>query len=282
MCIEESSVLHKLQVETLVGARASEGKNMPLVNAHSASNTTLLPACFVLKLTKPLPFSVNQARKISKITGIEFSNINEGSNLISLMTKQFFSKPVSQKGISFYSVLPDQNHCYYMNKNSNNIQGILVNKVAFTHPSNVPRILVFLRQQVLFNVVFSSVIRHPKEFGKFVIYLICCLISIIIQMIYGLIFIDSYCHIFEISSIDLNNIYIQFEHPMEQSLVTMDIDLRDITNVKCKFYPNVLPNINLDDYASKIMQKFVTFLIYYKLSFIVIIFSIELYLFLLL
>lgn len=69
----------------------------------------------------------------------------------------------------------------------------------------------------------------------------------------------------------LTNIYVQFEHPIEQSLATMEIDLKDITQVKCKLYAsnnatnnnnntNNNSNISLnsicnDDYITKVMQK---------------------------
>lgn len=165
VCIEESPNVHKLQIEPLVGVRTSEGKNMPLVQAHSASNTTQLPACFVLKLARPLPLYLDQARKISKITGIEFPNINEQCNLFSLMANQYFSKQISERTTAFYAAMPDQHHCYYVNGDPGDLKGILIEKIAFTHPSHVPRILVFLRQQVLFNVIIGSVIRHLQKTG---------------------------------------------------------------------------------------------------------------------
>ena len=78
--------------------------------------------------------------------------------------------------------------------------------------------------------------------------------------------IESNCHIFEIAASDLNNIYVQFEHPIEQSLATMDIDLRDITNVKCRLYPNGFSSICSDDYASKTLQKYIFYLFCYNIN----------------
>ncbi|KAJ6225072.1 hypothetical protein RDWZM_003617 [Blomia tropicalis] len=229
--IEESPNMHKLQNESLICVKMSDGKNLPQVVAHTASNSTQLPACFVLKLSKSLPISIEQIKTISKVTGIDFPNVNQQSNLITLMANQIFTiKHIAEKTSSFYATLSDQNHCYYVNGNSVGIKGILVEKIPFTHPSNVPRILMYLRQQVLFNVIMGSIIRQLED-------------------------IESNCHIFEIAASDLNNIYVQFEHPIEQSLATMDIDLRDITNVKCRLYPNGFSSICSDDYASKTLQK---------------------------
>ncbi len=54
----------------------------------------------------------------------------------------------------------------------------------------------------------------------------------------------------------MSNINIQFEHPTEESLATVDLDLRDVTNVKCKLYPtSSLSSFCSDDYASKVMQR---------------------------
>lgn len=252
ICIEESNIQHKLQTEQLISVKVSEGKNLPQVAAHTASNSTLLPAVFVLKLAKPLPVCVDQARKISKITGIEFPNIATDSNLITLIAKQCFpGQNIPEHTSAFFSSLPDQSHCYYVNGSSDEIKGITLERVSFTHPSHVPQILVHLRQQVLFNVVISSIIRQMHEPGKLTQVIFCA------NSKHKLYFfkLDFKCHIFEIATTDLNNIYVQFEHPLEQSLATMDIDLKDITNVKCKLYPNILANICPENYPSKIMQK---------------------------
>lgn len=166
--IEESPNMHKLQNESLICVKMSDGKNLPQVVAHTASNSTQLPACFVLKLSKPLPISIEQIKTISKVTGIDFPNVNQQSNLITLMANQIFTiKHIAEKTSSFYTTLSDQNHCYYVNGNSVGIKGILVEKIPFTHPSNVPRILMYLRQQVLFNVIMGSIIRQLEDIGNF-------------------------------------------------------------------------------------------------------------------
>lgn len=76
-------------------------------------------------------------------------------------------------------------------------------------------------------------------------------------------------NILEISASSLHNIYIQFEHPVEQSLVTLDIDLRDLTNVKCCLYPSLLDS-TLDDLATKIMQKYICLFLHMKLIFLIV------------
>lgn len=54
----------------------------------------------------------------------------------------------------------------------------------------------------------------------------------------------------------MTNTNVQFEHPTDESLATLGIDLRDITNVKCKLYTlNSFTAVCSDDYASKVMQR---------------------------
>ena len=54
--------------------------------------------------------------------------------------------------------LPEQQHCYFMT-DSRHLDAVLVSNIPFTHPGHVPQILVYLRQQALFNSVISSCIR---------------------------------------------------------------------------------------------------------------------------
>lgn len=249
VCIEASSVTHKLQIESLLTVKTTDGKNpLPQFSMHSSSNATSLPACFVLKLEKPLPICHELAQNICKKTGIEFPNIHSKSNLIDLLAKQLFPNYNHHQSASFCAELPGQNHCYYVNGSPENIDGILIDKIPFTHPTHVPQILIFLRQQVLFNVILGSIIRQFKKTGN----------SFQLQYLLDsnpIFKLDPNSYIFEISYSGLSNIYVQFENPIEQSLATVDIDLKDITNVKCKLYPNVLNNICSDDFVSKIMQK---------------------------
>lgn len=140
-------------------------------------NSQSLPAYYVLRLTQPLPICLDLVHKIVKLTGIQRKE-GELNSLISLLTKVLISN--DQKGSTlqnchsqaFYTVLPDQNHCYYVNNDeivngglkgsnfSTFLSGILIETIPFTHPTHVSRILVYLRQQVLFNVILGSVIRQ--------------------------------------------------------------------------------------------------------------------------
>ncbi|CAG2103315.1 unnamed protein product [Medioppia subpectinata] len=130
----------------------------------------------------------------------------------------------------FHVKLPNQSHCYHLNDSCDKLDGVVITSIPITHPTHVPRILVHLRQQVLFNVIIGSFIRQTSK-------------------------PEDITNIFEVTATSMSNINIQFEHPTEESLATVDLDLRDVTNVKCKLYPSSLSSFCSDDYSSKVMQR---------------------------
>ena len=233
ICIESSSS-HRLQHESLINTlKTPEGKNLPQFSALTALNSTQLPACFVLKLQKPLVTSLDILKKIRADTNIEFNHelINKSEPIIQLIAKQLLtSKKDFQANGPFYVKLPNQSHCYHLNEDCDKLDGVVITSIPITHPTHVPRILVHLRQQVLFNVIIGSFIRQTIK--------------------------TDVSNIFEVTTTSMSNINIQFEHPTEESLATLDLDLRDVTNVKCKLYPtSSLSSFCSDDFASKVMQR---------------------------
>ncbi|KAH9413464.1 Mediator of RNA polymerase II transcription subunit 1 [Dermatophagoides pteronyssinus] len=263
--LEDSVELKRLQSKSLIIVKQRpDGKNLAHFLEHNEQNSELLPACYVLRLTRTLPISLDLLNKIQKLTGINLlinndnnncNNNNEPQSMITLLTNLQLNQSSSSSSVanssmlkssssssSFLAILPDQRHCYYVNNigechydqqssldcssNSNGgggSFGILLERLPFTHPSHVSRILVYLRQQVLFNVILGSIIRKLSLFRK--------------NNNESSSSVNNH-HIFEVSYFGLTNIYVQFEHPLEQSLATMEIDLKDITQVRCKLYAN--------------------------------------------
>ena len=168
ICIESSSS-HRLQHESLINTlKTPEGKNLPQFSALTALNSTQLPACFVLKLQKPLVTSLDILKKIRADTNIEFNHelIAKSEPIIQLIAKQLLaSKKEIQANGPFYVKLPNQSHCYYMNEVCDKLDGVVITSIPITHPTHVPRILVHLRQQVLFNVIIGSFIRQTYKPG---------------------------------------------------------------------------------------------------------------------
>lgn len=61
--------------------------------------------------------------------------------------------------------LPDQVHCYFMTE-CKGLDGVIVSSIPFTHPSQVPKILNWIRQQAVFNFLVSSVVRPFSKQGQ--------------------------------------------------------------------------------------------------------------------
>ncbi|XP_074601440.1 mediator complex subunit 1 isoform X2 [Brevipalpus obovatus] len=239
VCIENSSS-HKLQTVSLISVtKTAEGKSLPQFAALSNLNSSSLPACFVLKLPEQLPMSIETLQKIQAITNIEVVSPEILANrkpLVNLIAKNLLPENETRHMAShhgpYFVQLPNQCHSYYMNDSLGSLEGVEVSSIPFTHPTYVPQILVVLRQQVLFNVIICSCIRR----------------------------INYSCEmeplIFEVTAFSISTINVSFEHPVEESLATAEIDLRDITNVKCKLHdPGSFSSLCSDDHVSKVLQR---------------------------
>lgn len=268
-------------------SKSHDGKNLPQFAALSNLNSSSLPACFVLKLGKSTPISVELLKKITLVTGIDFmpagqpnpSGTSAGQpnpngtsasqpngtqtelepliNLIAMSVlpeseKARFKEMVdahaqsqSQKSNRnpkcFYTKLPDQEHCYYLGKSMNErwLEGSLITSIPFTHPTHVPQILVFLRQQVLFNVILGSCIRKVSSFSSK---------DLLPRFT------------FELSHQSISSVNVTFQHPIDDSLASLHIDMKDITAVKCRLFnsPWTLPSeshLISEDSLTRIIQR---------------------------
>lgn len=59
----------------------------PVYATMTASNSAVLPACFILRLSKPLPMCLPLVRRIQQVTEIEWSNDLQPHPLMSLITQ---------------------------------------------------------------------------------------------------------------------------------------------------------------------------------------------------
>ncbi|KAI1299194.1 Mediator of RNA polymerase II transcription subunit 1 [Halotydeus destructor] len=246
VCIESSEKTWKLQNQNLINlAHGKDGKPMPSCSALSNLNSSALPAYFVLRLPKAVAMSLDIIRNIGHITGIDWAPheaLSKAESLVSLIAKQILpekEKIGSNNNVllnlcgPFFVKLPDQEHCYHVNNDYCPLEGIPVSVIPFLHPSHVPQILVLLRQQVMFNVVIGSCIRKISPFN-----------------------LSDTQLSFEVTAMSTASVSVSFEHPVEESLATLEVDLADITNVKCKLYnASSFANLCSDEYVSKVMQK---------------------------
>ncbi|KAG9510096.1 Mediator of RNA polymerase II transcription subunit 1 [Fragariocoptes setiger] len=278
----ESSSVHKLQTTTLISIRETqEGRSLPSFAPHTSQNSTSLPACFVLKLSQPMPLSLDLAKKIEQVSSTQdflrgltrrkglLVNLIAAQQLRQSQQKQHEQSlpPYQDTSVPeefpdyreavFSAKLIDHNHYYHiLGQRAETMEGAMVTKIPFTHPTAIPSILMSLRQQALFNFVLGSCIRGYKAVDYDA--------SVCIGGVAS-------CHttsqhenqssqapddkIFDVIPICLTTLCVSFQHPSEQCLAALEIDLKDINEVKCQIHALDKRIVCSDEYASKTMQK---------------------------
>ncbi|XP_061186032.1 mediator of RNA polymerase II transcription subunit 1-like [Saccostrea echinata] len=233
VCIEQHPH-RRLQTIPLMSVIQQDGKSLPSFQALSQVNSTSLPACFTLVLAKPIPVAVSIIQAIQEVTDIDVITEGAPDTLLQLLLSQS-SNGKARPGSEFYVTLPDQQHAYYLTdigESSLDQTARMVSRIPFTHPTNVANILNLLRQQLLFNTVVSSCIRpYAKQ---------DLLSSVVFQLV----------------CTSLQHFSVMFEHPLQDTMVTAEVDLSDITGVK--FRVSVAEegeDLLSDDAASKIFQR---------------------------
>ena len=238
--LEAAAPSNKLQITPLLV------KNAGAVNFNSIniSNSTMLPAAFVLKLNKGMPVTSLIVSEIKKITGlsvlgdeppvIKLENPQEpqkDGSLVNLIvaSESDGTSTNSQKGL--FVTLADQSHCYFISDNIE-ITGTTVKSIQFTEPSHVMKIVKLLRQQALFNALIASCVRKQNSRQ------------------------DLDCYMFEINIVSLQLIQIFVEHPVKESIVTVELDLSDVKQVSCKINGSDQQfDSKLENYIFRVFQK---------------------------
>lgn len=112
------------------------------------------------------------------------------------------------------------------------MEGVLVCSIPFTHPAHVPQILVYLRQQALFNTLIASCVRSMARQDP------------------------EHATIFEVSALSWQHISVSLEHPFEETMATAELDLTDISALKCKLYGISITNTDqTSELTGKVLQK---------------------------
>lgn len=113
-----------------------------------------------------------------------------------------------------------------------NLEGVLVSSIPFTHPTHVPQILVYLRQQALFNSLLASCVRPMARQDP------------------------ENTVMFEVSALSWQHLSVSLEHPFEETMATAELDLSDISALKCKLYGVSMKNSeSSSELAGKVLQR---------------------------
>ncbi|KAL0119825.1 hypothetical protein PUN28_007925 [Cardiocondyla obscurior] len=230
----EGSTGHKLPTSSIITVnRSPTGKSTPSYAPLTSTNSSMLPACFVLKLGKKMPICMELVKRIQKVTELECGDISAPHPLLSLIIQHASDGQLDcRNNRGLYVTLPDQQHCYFMTENKN-MEGVLVCSIPFTHPAHVPQILVYLRQQALFNCLITSCVRPMARQDP------------------------EHTSILEISALSWQHISVSVEHPYEETMATAELDLTDISTLKCRLY-GVSMTTNVEqtsDLSGRVLQR---------------------------
>ncbi|XP_047511020.1 mediator of RNA polymerase II transcription subunit 1 [Pieris napi] len=237
----EGSAANKLQLDPIISSGQRVGKgNGPVYAQLVAQNSAMLPACFTLKLSHPTPLCAGLAKLIHATTEVEVAGDWSNSKpMLGLIAQQAYNSLVPGKIIELnlskglFVKLPDQWQCYFLCERRG-LEGCVVQSIPFTHPSHVPQLLAALRQQALFNALIASCVRAQTKH-------VVDLESVLM---------------FEVSALSWQHISISLEHPLDESMATVELELGEPATPRATVYTlNSPARDHVDDYISKVLQK---------------------------
>jgi len=129
-------------------------------------NSEEVPACYVLKLSKPLPASVHTTRFINKlINKCDTFAHSSRANLDDLILHQFLGV-ARDKWIheEFVVDLPEQRQIFtcVASEDTENV-GLLLSAIPFTHPIQLPALIKLLRYQAMYNLLLTSCVHNSID-----------------------------------------------------------------------------------------------------------------------
>ncbi|XP_024065794.1 mediator of RNA polymerase II transcription subunit 1 isoform X2 [Terrapene carolina triunguis] len=242
--IEGTLAMYKLPIAPLImGSHPVDNKGTPSFSSVTSANSVDLPACFFLKFPRPIPVSRAFIQKLQNCTGIPlFDTPPTFVPLYELITQFELSKETDSVPLNhnmrFYAALPGQQHCYFLNKDAplpdgRSLQGTLISKITFQHPGRVPLILNLIRHQVAYNTLIGSCVKRTvlKEDSPGILQ-------------------------FEVCPLSDSCFSVSFQHPVNDSLVCVVMDVQDSTHVNCKLYKGLSDAlICTDDFIAKVVQR---------------------------
>ncbi|XP_025200596.1 mediator of RNA polymerase II transcription subunit 1 isoform X1 [Melanaphis sacchari] len=228
VCIEAATTTNVQSTSLLSATRSSTGINSPMFVQFTVQNSITLPAVFVLRLNEPMPICLQLAENIKSVIEMDLE-MTPPRSLLGMIIEPS-SQPLSV-------TLPDQQHCYFLT--DSNLKGVFIQNIKFTHPSQVTRIIAYLRQQALFNCLIRSCVRPDCQ-----------------QEIFN-------TTVFEIAAYEemsWQHLVVSFEHPIEESLATAEFDLSDISRLLCQVYTSSSETngesvLTTPEFASRVLQR---------------------------
>uniref|UniRef100_A0A4W3IU76 Mediator of RNA polymerase II transcription subunit 1 n=2 Tax=Callorhinchus milii TaxID=7868 RepID=A0A4W3IU76_CALMI len=243
--IEGLSGMYKLPIAPLItGSHPTDNKGTPSFSSVTNTNSVDLPASFFLKFPRPIPVSASVIQKIQKFLGIQLIDPPPSPVPLYQLITQFVlsgtegDSSAVKHNMRFYASLPGQQHCYFLNKdapihNGRCLQGTLLHKIPFRHPGQVPQILELIRPQVVYNTLIGSCVKR----------------TVLKEDLPGLLQ-------FEVCPLTDTSFSVSFQHPVNDSLVCVVIDVLDSRQLSCKLYKGLSDAlICTDDFITRVVQR---------------------------
>uniref|UniRef100_A0A8K9UF93 Mediator of RNA polymerase II transcription subunit 1 n=1 Tax=Oncorhynchus mykiss TaxID=8022 RepID=A0A8K9UF93_ONCMY len=244
--VEGTSSIYKLPIAPLItGSHPVDNKGTPSFSSVTNSNCVDLPASFFLKMNLPMPFSLSFIQRMGNATGIP---VFETPPTLSPLYELIVQNQLQEEGgnpltapthaMRFYASLPDQQHCYFLNgdapvQDGHSLQGTLVSKIPFRHPAQVPALLDVIRHQAAANTLIGSCVKR----------------TFIKDDTPGLLQ-------FEVCPLTDSSFSVSFQHPVNESLVCVVMEVIDSRQVSCKLYKGLSDAlICTDDFITKVVQR---------------------------
>ncbi|KAG5854834.1 hypothetical protein ANANG_G00042030 [Anguilla anguilla] len=244
--VEGTCSVYKLPIAPLItGSHPVDNKGTPSFSSVTNSNCVDLPACFFLKMNRPTPFSLSFIQRMGNTTGIPvFESPPALAPLYELIVQSQLQEegggalPPHTHAMRFYASLPGQQHCYFLNRDApvqdgRCLQGALVSKIPFRHPAQVPALLDVIRHQAAYNTLIGSCVKR----------------TLIKEDTPGLLQ-------FEVCPLTDSSFSVSFQHPVNESLVCVVMEVLDSRQVSCKLYKGLSDAlICTDDFITKVVQR---------------------------
>ncbi|KAF6213795.1 hypothetical protein GE061_011517 [Apolygus lucorum] len=232
VCMESSSA-NKLQIQPLVTAgRGADGSSWPVYAPLGTSNSISLAGSFVLTLNKPMPICISLINSISAVTQVPCADLTTTYPLLNLICQHSGNGTETSSSKELFVNVDDQHHCYLMTESRGLLDGVVVSSIPFTHPSHVPEIIGFLRRQAMFNCIIASCVRPNTKVVDF-----------------------EKMTMVEVTPLSWRQLSVSLEHPLEESMASVELDLTDPDHVQVKVFTSSTSPGQYSELATKVFQR---------------------------
>ncbi|XP_067108255.1 mediator of RNA polymerase II transcription subunit 1-like [Osmerus mordax] len=238
-----SESTHDLQMTSLIPQPPQlDSQGDPVFSPLSEATCEALPACFLLKLQKPLPVLSAFINKINQITGVAIPETDLQwaplpQLLMELSGRKNWDETLSgpESDTFFIVSLPGEVHSYVVPGTAwagGTCKGSMVGSIPFTHPAHVPALLEVLRHQCTINTLLASCGTATRRSPGAV-----C---------------DLYCEVLPVCE---SSFSVTFHLSESDSLAVLVVNVEDSRHLRCSLFASGLEQSPMDEYISKVLKR---------------------------